>query len=452
MKKECEKYKFLVSCLSISLLFILVSIILVSAGQLKVTNENPFLINGKWIPASDLKVGDMITTPDRKKVRITKITDVVVTNENSKPIQDIKIEDKVLSYDSTLKKNVDAKVTNIFKFLRNDYFIIKTNSSNEEIKVTGEHPFFVRDNWVLVKDLKVGDELLSDTGKKTKIIEITPVHANNPFEVYNLEVDGSHNYYANGMLVHNKPLEYKGYVEKWDEDLVDSITVIETPKAIGAREGADFVNVKLKDGTEMNLFRKRLDLKTLREEIIESGNLDENELVTLTDEKIKENIFEQVERVSIANPKWKPLSYIEKDGEIFYFFMEAYVNSNPSWQGGEWDIIKEKIYDSKFYREIKKSPKSIKDKLLSQLEELKFEDCDGVPVLSDGHTDNIMIWIKKENNVIVNIEIRPIDYFDPLMRFNKEYRISKLDWVNKLIRNIKNPDQAINYLDKCNYE
>ena len=108
-------------------------------------------------------------------------------------------------------------------------------------------------------------------------------------------------------------------------------------------------------------------------------------------------------------------------------------------------------YDSRFYREIKNSPKSIKDKLLSQLEELKVKDCDGVPVLSDGHTDNVMIWIKKENNVIVNIEIRPIDYFDPLMRFNKEYRISKLDWVDKLIRNIKNPEQAINYLDKCSH-
>ena len=47
-----------------------------SAGTLKVTEEHPFLVEGKWIQANELKLGDKIQTLDGKKVRITSIEDV----------------------------------------------------------------------------------------------------------------------------------------------------------------------------------------------------------------------------------------------------------------------------------------------------------------------------------------------------------------------------------------
>lgn len=193
--------------------------------------KHDLMINGncgEYILAADLKVGDEFLTPDGKIAKITSIKDSPIfkklSNENPKPIGDIK-GDYVLSYDSKLKANVPAKVSNIFTFWRNDYYIIKTDFSNVEIKVTPEHPFYVVSSlssvvggqlqtnydkqqtdgsWVLVKDLKVGDELLTDTGEKTKIVSIEKIHTDNPFAVYNLEVDGSHTYYANGVLVHNK--------------------------------------------------------------------------------------------------------------------------------------------------------------------------------------------------------------------------------------------------------
>jgi len=71
--KQRGKILFLV----LALAFILISLLNFSqAGTLKVTEEHPFLINGTWIPASDLKVGDELTTIDGKKVRITSIQDV----------------------------------------------------------------------------------------------------------------------------------------------------------------------------------------------------------------------------------------------------------------------------------------------------------------------------------------------------------------------------------------
>jgi hypothetical protein len=62
------------------LLFIFLSLILfcsfVSAGTLQVTEEHPFLINGSWVSASDLVVGDFLQTLNGKSVRITGIKDV----------------------------------------------------------------------------------------------------------------------------------------------------------------------------------------------------------------------------------------------------------------------------------------------------------------------------------------------------------------------------------------
>jgi len=68
-------------------LFFLFSFLLltsfISAGELKVTQEHPFLINGSWIDASQLKVGDELTLVNGSKVTITKLTDVVA-NESFK--------------------------------------------------------------------------------------------------------------------------------------------------------------------------------------------------------------------------------------------------------------------------------------------------------------------------------------------------------------------------------
>jgi len=58
-------------------LLVVISFTFVSAGELKVTQEHPFLINGSWIDASQLKVGDELNLANGSKVTITKLTDVV---------------------------------------------------------------------------------------------------------------------------------------------------------------------------------------------------------------------------------------------------------------------------------------------------------------------------------------------------------------------------------------
>ena len=68
-KQTVQKLFLLVGILLFSLAF-------VSAGELRVTNEHPFLIDGKWISASELSVGDEMTTVDGRRVRISRIESV----------------------------------------------------------------------------------------------------------------------------------------------------------------------------------------------------------------------------------------------------------------------------------------------------------------------------------------------------------------------------------------
>ena len=81
MRKSREVKIFLVLTLSLILfLNLFLQMISASAGTLKVTTEHPFLINGRWIPASELKVGDFMTTVDGKKAIIRSIQDVTSVN------------------------------------------------------------------------------------------------------------------------------------------------------------------------------------------------------------------------------------------------------------------------------------------------------------------------------------------------------------------------------------
>lgn len=74
------------------------------------------------------------------------------------------------------------------------------------IETTWSHPFYILNKgWVEVKDLQVGDISKTSDGK-LKIIDIKINKLDKPIKVYNLEVEGNHNYFVSnsGILVHNQ--------------------------------------------------------------------------------------------------------------------------------------------------------------------------------------------------------------------------------------------------------
>jgi hypothetical protein len=170
-----------------------------------------------------------------------------------------KAGDNLLMFNQYLKEESEARVMirgKSFNILLNLFiffiFILLINisfisaSQKYTLKVTGEHPFYVIDDiineetniinvnddidevmqvgsdeesknlvenknedktngiWKTADELKVGNFLLTEDGKKAKVTSLKKI--NEDAEVYNLEVDGVNTYYANDVLVHNKPV------------------------------------------------------------------------------------------------------------------------------------------------------------------------------------------------------------------------------------------------------
>ena len=113
------------------------------------------------------------------------------------PIEILEIGDMVKTYDLKNNKQKKSKVTETYKHNVDGYLII-----NDIIKTTIYHPFYSDGEWIKAGDLSIGDKILHVDGAEHKVSSIEILDDN--VDVYNIEVDGTHNYFAEGYLVHNK--------------------------------------------------------------------------------------------------------------------------------------------------------------------------------------------------------------------------------------------------------
>ena len=128
---------------------------------------------------------------------------ITLEDGSTAPIEEIKIDDAVLTYNEAKGENEAGKVGDL-KIHEVDTIVRLTLENSIVITTTPEHPFFViGKGYVKAADLDFGDECLKTDGSNSfistkEIIEET-------HEVYNLlDVSGNHNFYVNGILVHNK--------------------------------------------------------------------------------------------------------------------------------------------------------------------------------------------------------------------------------------------------------
>lgn len=112
-------------------------------------------------------------------------------------IETIKVGDLLLSQDETGQPRIGA-VTDTHKTETHAYLVL-----NGTLQVTATHPFFVDGEWIEAGDLKVGDILTNRDGSQVSIASIARV--NKGVRVYNVTVDDAHTFFANNILVHNKP-------------------------------------------------------------------------------------------------------------------------------------------------------------------------------------------------------------------------------------------------------
>lgn len=120
---------------------------------------------------------------------------IEMADGSQKPIEDVEPGDAVVSMDLTQGTLTLGRVVDTSEHNADEYLLING------IGVTSEHPFYSQGAWVKAGALKIGSPLLGIGGaEKVESIEIV----NRSVTVYNFEVEGHHNYFAGGILVHNK--------------------------------------------------------------------------------------------------------------------------------------------------------------------------------------------------------------------------------------------------------
>ncbi len=158
--------------------------------------------------AAGRKMGGLARSAGRKISKLFKsgcgcFTEgtLVKTENGFKTIQNIKIGDKVWSYNETTKEKELRKVTNTFVLQRESTYTLSFGGKN--VEASSDHPFYTGTRWVETASLHIGDSIQLFTGQKTVIdsIDFTAGYT----DVYNFEVEDFHNYYVGkeGMLVHN---------------------------------------------------------------------------------------------------------------------------------------------------------------------------------------------------------------------------------------------------------
>lgn len=165
-------------------------------------------------------------------------TKIVMGNNKRKRIDQIKVGDLVMSWNRDHFE--PRKVTKVYKSIANE--ILKVNISNRPTWCTPEHPFLTKHGWVAAKDLQPGDSIVHwDVRTRMKIFnprqkgdsynlseeelkngaivkKVSQISGealsrlyglyHTPKFVYNLEVEETHTYCANTLVVHNCDTPY----------------------------------------------------------------------------------------------------------------------------------------------------------------------------------------------------------------------------------------------------
>lgn len=142
----------------------------------------------------------------------------VTTEDGDKNIEDIEVGEFVLSFNEETKETEYKKVEGSKQPIHNDLVKYKFSDGNTLVS-TFDHPIYVNGldlasfvpTWTNsryeigreVGKIKIGDIVRLDNGSNTAITEIevlSPIDT----QTYIITVEGNHNFYANGILVHNK--------------------------------------------------------------------------------------------------------------------------------------------------------------------------------------------------------------------------------------------------------
>jgi MoaA/NifB/PqqE/SkfB family radical SAM enzyme len=143
----------------------------------------------------------------------------VATPNGDRPIEKIKIGDMVIGHDDE-----PHRVTDISRREYSGPLVLIRLTDGIKLRCTPEHPIYVASpwpssqfEWKAAKDIKAGDfvreRIESGDWQSRVVVEVIDGTDTSMYHgwVHNLEVDGSHSYIANGIVVHNCAYRLSGY-------------------------------------------------------------------------------------------------------------------------------------------------------------------------------------------------------------------------------------------------
>jgi hypothetical protein len=133
-------------------------------------------------------------------------TPIAMADGTTVPIERVRIGDQVLAYDVRTGVTRPQLVSQTYHHAadENHEGMVLINGT---VHATGNHPVYANGRFVRADRLAAGDALiqLGSSGAATNAIATLEM-SEGEVETFNLEVEGDHDYFAGGILVHNKPL------------------------------------------------------------------------------------------------------------------------------------------------------------------------------------------------------------------------------------------------------
>lgn len=125
-------------------------------------------------------------------------TQVLMSNGETKNIQDVQVGEYVLSRSTQGDtKLIPAQVLETHAVEEEGYLVI-----NQSLRVTPNHSVFINGKWSEIGFAQIGDVLVTQDGTEVLVSSIEWILGKHT--VYNLEVENTHTYFANGIWVHNQ--------------------------------------------------------------------------------------------------------------------------------------------------------------------------------------------------------------------------------------------------------
>ena len=163
------------------------------------------IVDNKIVNNVNSKGEKVLDLPGNLKEAKCFVAGTKVSSEDGlKPIEKIKIGDRVWSKNEETGEVALKKVKNIF--VNKTKVLVHVIINGEEIKATEKHPFYVEGKgWVVASELNCGDIVIREDGSKAKVESVKTEKLEKEIEVYNFEVEDFHTYFVgeNRILVHN---------------------------------------------------------------------------------------------------------------------------------------------------------------------------------------------------------------------------------------------------------